>query len=131
EFEISDGNSDRNWQDKPVASSFLYSVGGHPAYLPVPKEFDPNTTVTVSVTPVRPVTSAGVLKFTFLGYKNLVLPRVVWWPASAPGRVEASPRDLRIPAPPRLPSQAPLTRNRLRPSARRLRRRASAGATRF
>src|SRR5215831_1545573 len=75
EYEISDGNSDRNWQDKPVPSSFLYSVGGQPAYLPVTKEFDPNTTVTVMLTPIRPVSATGILKFTFLGYKNLSLPR--------------------------------------------------------
>ncbi len=71
EFEISDGNSDRNWQDKPVPSSFLYSVNGQPAFLPVPGVFQTNSTVTVSVTPIRPVTAAGLLKFTFWGYKAL------------------------------------------------------------
>src|SRR5262249_18422388 len=76
DFEISDGNSDRMWQDKPVPSSFLYSAEGQPAYLPVPAIFQPNTTVTVYVTPVRPVTNDGLLKFTFWGYKALGVPRV-------------------------------------------------------
>ena len=74
EFEISDGNSDRNWQDKPIPSSFLYSVGGQPAYLPVPGVFATNSTVTVAVTPIRPVTAAGILKLTFWGYKALGVP---------------------------------------------------------
>lgn len=73
EYEISDGNSDRNWQDKPVPSSFLYSVAGQPAVLPVPGVFGTNSTVTVAVTPIRPVTAAGILKFTFFGYKALGL----------------------------------------------------------
>jgi len=70
-YEISDGNSDRNWQDKPIPSSFLYSVNGQPAYLPVPGIFPPNSTVTVAVTPIRPVSAAGTLHFTFWGYKAL------------------------------------------------------------
>ena len=78
EFEITDGNSDRNWQDKPIPSSFLYSVAGQPAYLPVPAMFPTNSTVTVSITPIRPVTADGILKFTFWGYKALgILPPVV------------------------------------------------------
>ena len=76
EWEVSDGNSDRNWQDKPVPSAFLYSTNGQPLYLPEPQIFLPNTTVTVSVTPVRPVTSAGLLKIAFWGYKALGLPQV-------------------------------------------------------
>ena len=78
EFEISDGNSDRNWQDKPVPSAFLYSTNGQPLWLPEPQVFMPNTTVTVNVTPVRPITSTGVLKLAFWGYKALGanVPRV-------------------------------------------------------
>jgi len=75
EYEITDGNSDRNWQDKPIPSSFLYSVAGQPAYLPVPGVFPTNSTVTVTVTPIRPVTADGILKFTFWGYKALGLPQ--------------------------------------------------------
>jgi hypothetical protein len=77
EYEVSDGNSDRNWQDKPVPSSFLYSVNGQPALLPVPGIFATNSTVTVAVTPIRPVTAAGILKFTFWGYKALGTPQVI------------------------------------------------------
>jgi hypothetical protein len=77
EYEVSDGNSDRNWQDKPVPSSFLYSVNGQPALLPVPGVFATNSTVTVAVTPIRPVTAAGILKFTFWGYKALGTPQVI------------------------------------------------------
>jgi hypothetical protein len=73
-FEISDGNSDRNWQDKPIPSSFLFSVAGQPAYLPVPGVFPQNSTVTVSVTPTRPVTASGILTVTFWGYKALGTP---------------------------------------------------------
>jgi hypothetical protein len=76
EWEVSDGNSDRNWQDKPIPSSFLYSVNGQPALLPVPGVFATNSTVTVAVTPIRPVTAAGILKFTFWGYKALGTPPV-------------------------------------------------------
>ena len=71
EWEVSDGNSDRNWQDKPIPSSFLYSVGGQPAVLPVPGVFPTNSTVTVAITPIRPVTATGMLKLTFWGYKAL------------------------------------------------------------
>jgi hypothetical protein len=70
-WEVQDGNSDRNWQDKPVPSSFLYSVGGQPLYLPEPQMFMPNTTVTVYATPIRPVTAEGKLHITFWGYKAL------------------------------------------------------------
>jgi hypothetical protein len=77
EYEVSDGNSDRNWQDKPVPSSFLYSVNGQPALLPVPGVFATNSTITVAVTPIRPVTAAGILKFTFWGYKALGTPQVI------------------------------------------------------
>jgi|SRR5579871_1145826 len=76
EYEVTDGNSDRNWQDKPVPSSFLYSVAGQPAFLPVPAVIAINSTVTVAVTPVRPVTEEGILKFTFWGYKALGCPTV-------------------------------------------------------
>jgi hypothetical protein len=75
EFEVSDGNSDRNWQDKPIPSSFLYSVAGQPALLPVPGVFATNSTVTVAVTPIRPVTAAGILKLSFCGYKALGTPQ--------------------------------------------------------
>ena len=75
EWEVSDGNSDRNWQDKPIPSSFLYSVNGQPALLPVPGVFATNSTITVAVTPIRPVTAAGILKFTFWGYKALGNPQ--------------------------------------------------------
>jgi len=70
-FEITDGNSDRNWQDKPIPSAFLYSVNGQPAYLPVPGIFPPNSTVTVAITPIRPVSADGQLTLTFWGYKAL------------------------------------------------------------
>jgi hypothetical protein len=39
--------------------------------LPVPGVFATNSTITVAVTPIRPVTAAGILKFTFWGYKAL------------------------------------------------------------
>jgi hypothetical protein len=74
EWEVSDGNSDRNWQDKPVPSSCLSSNAGQPTLLPAPGVFATNSTITVAITPVRPVTAAGILKFTFWGYKALGTP---------------------------------------------------------
>jgi hypothetical protein len=76
EWEVSDGNSDRNWQDKPIPSSCLSSNAGQPTLLPAPGVFSTNSTITVAVTPIRPVTAAGILKFTFWGYKALGTPQM-------------------------------------------------------
>jgi hypothetical protein len=69
DFEIIDRGSDRQWQNRPIASALLGVDVGGMYVLPIANLFGTNSSITMAFTPGIALPYAGVIQMILCGYK--------------------------------------------------------------